>query len=86
MFMKNSCQLKHFLFVRLLKKAQCNYRVKLNIIAKGKADAVVFRTSLNERVSAFVRAFKELFWHGERLMIGTVNTEENFLFQLKHRR
>ena len=58
------------------------------MIIRGRADAVVFETSLNESLSAFIRVkfFKDLFLHGDRLMSGTVNTEEKFWFQLKHRR
>ncbi len=37
---------------------------------------VVYGTSLNERLSAFEVLFKDIFLHDERLMLGTVNTEE----------
>ena len=50
-----------------------------NICLRSRADAVVFGTSQNERVSTFVRAFQgALFAYGERLMLGTVYTEEKF--------
>ncbi len=41
---------------------------------------VILGTRLNERLTAF----QEFFLHGERLILGSVNTEEKFLFQLKH--